>query len=244
VLKKASMDAAVGFVKELGILMAKVKSMIEHDFSVREINEQMDDMETRIAETSKAVAWRSKGDGQDKYPVICEHADEWINYAGYRIRSYFVCICGVLVTSKLWPRLHEEIDSTGQRCYCPQCTRRYRAGFGQIVEILTPDATVLYARAALPPKDIEDLRAVDLEKKFHDVKTPMELWEHIRSYEPASGNDIVRAATDNDLGCDFKTKPDAEKELVRKSMAVLTAKGTDALRDLPKFDWRQIINFA
>jgi len=115
-LKEAFMGAVVGFVKELGILMAKVKSMIEHDFSVREINEQMGDMETRIAETSKAVAWRSKGDGQDKYPVICEYADEWINYTGYRIRSYFVCICVVLVASKMWPRLHKEIDSTGQRC--------------------------------------------------------------------------------------------------------------------------------
>jgi hypothetical protein len=144
----------------------------------------------------------------------------------------------------MWPRLHKEIDSTGQRWYCPRCVRRYRPGFGQIVEILTPDRTVLYARAPLPPKDIEDLRAMDLEEKFHDVKTPMELWEHIRSYEPASGNDIVRAATDNDLGWDVKTKPDADKELVRKSMAVLTAKGTDALRDLPKFDWRQIINVA
>ena len=149
------------------------------------------------------------------------------------------------MASKMWPRLlNTEIDSTGQRWYCPRCVRRYRPGFGQIVEILTPDATVLYARAALPTKDIEVLRAMDLEEKFHDVKTPMELWEHIRSYEPASGNDIVRAATGDDLGWAVQTKPNAEKELVRKSMAVLTAKGTDALRDLPKFDWRQIINFA
>ena len=246
-LKKASMDAAVGFVKDLDKKMVELKVMFEQNASPQTINEHMryiDEMEKHIAETSKALAWRSKGDAQDKYLVICEYADEWICYAGYRIRSYYVCVCGVLVASKLWPRLHKEIDSTGQRWYCPRCVRRYRPGFGQIVEILTPDATVLYARAPLPPKDIEDLRAMDLEEKCHEVKTPMELWEHIRSYEPASGNDIVRAATDNDLGCDFKTKPDAEKELVRKSMAVLTAKGTDALRDLPKFDWRQIINFA
>ena len=50
---------------------------------MRNINE----MDKRIAEASKALAWRSKGDAQDKYLVICEYADEWICYAGYRIRS-------------------------------------------------------------------------------------------------------------------------------------------------------------
>jgi hypothetical protein len=141
-LKKASMDAAVGFVKELDKITVELKVMIDQNASPQTINEhmrQIDEMEQRIAETSKALAWRSKGDAQDKYLVVCEYADEWIEYAGYRIRSYYVCLWGVLVASKYWPRRHMEIDSTGQRWYCPKCNRRYRAKFGQIVEILTPD---------------------------------------------------------------------------------------------------------
>ena len=171
------------------------------------------------------MAWRSKGDGQDKYPVICEYADEWINYAGYRIRSYFVCICAVLVASKMWPRLHKEIDSTGQRCYCPQCTRRYRAGFGQIVEIMTPDNTVLYARAALAMNNEVDVCRME----------PMMLWRQLYSYEPVSGTDIVRAATDADF-----CWPD--KEELRRSMAILTDKGQEALKEVHIFDWTVIFN--
>ena len=107
---------------------------------------------------------------------------------------------------------------------------------------MTPGGTVLYARAALPQKKIEDLRAMDLEQQFSHVKTPMELWEQIRTYEPASGNDIVRAATDADLAWDVKRKPDKDK--VRRSMAVLTENGKEMLKQVPNFDWLQMFNFV
>jgi hypothetical protein len=156
-LKKACVDAAVGFVEELDNLVAKVKAMIERNALHEEINEQLrkiDSIEIHIAETGKALAWRSKtlawrsnGDAWDKHFVICDYFQEWINYAGYLIVSHYMCICGTLVCSKMWPRLRNEIDRPGQRYYCPSCVRRYRPGFGQIVEIMTPDRPILYARA-------------------------------------------------------------------------------------------------
>ena len=39
-------------------------------------------------------------------------------------------------------------------------------------------------------------------------------------------------------------KPAADQEEIRKSMAVLTDKGMEALKDVPKFEWEQIFNFV
>jgi hypothetical protein len=93
---------------------------MDRDASAAEINEQMikiDQIEIGIKEASKAVAWRNKGDAQVQYLVVCEYADEWINYGGYRIRSYYLYVCGVMIASKLWPRLHLQLDVTSQRHY-------------------------------------------------------------------------------------------------------------------------------
>jgi hypothetical protein len=72
----------------------------------------------------------------------------------------------------------------------------------------------------------------------------MELWEVIQSYKPSSGNDIVRAAKEDDLGWHVKKLPAADQEEIRKSMAVLTDKGVEALKDVPKFEWDKIFNFV
>ena len=111
------MDVAVTFAQDMENVIAELKALMYRDASAAQINEQMikiDQIEIGIKEASKAVAWRSKGDAQVQYLVVCEFADEWINFAGYRIRSYYFCLCGVMIASKMWPRLHEELDAIGQ----------------------------------------------------------------------------------------------------------------------------------
>ena len=135
-----------------------------------------------------------------------------------------------MISSNMWPRLHLQLDVTSQRHYCASCNRQYVNSFGQIVEIMTPDNTILYARAALPPTKIEDVCTMDLEMQFKYVKTLMHLWGQIRTYEPVSGNGIVRSATDEDLGWNVQERPD--KEEVRRSMAVLTDHGKEILNEV------------
>ena len=123
---------ATTIVKELESLTAQLKDMIAANATVQSINSHMakiDDVEARIQDASKMLAWRSKGDAQDQYLSVCEYADQWIDYAGYRFRSYYSCFCGVLVSSKMWPRRYEDMASTKQRRCCPSCERRYKPKF-------------------------------------------------------------------------------------------------------------------
>jgi hypothetical protein len=55
--------------------------------------------------------------GHGSFLTAAEFEDEWIYYGGFRLRSWYKCSCGLVYTSKVWRRLHEDIHAAKQRYY-------------------------------------------------------------------------------------------------------------------------------
>ena len=79
--------------------------------------------------------------------------------------------CNTVIESQLWDRLKDELQASGQRCYCKCCKARYKTKFGVMVQIVIKGQAT-YCRAELPPCNIEDAKFVMMEKDFQEHKTP------------------------------------------------------------------------
>ncbi len=75
--------------------------------------------------------------------------------------------CLRVTPSKDWGRKFDDPLATKQRYYC-SCSRRFNATWGQIVEIsrCTHGGSIerMYVRADVPSWDVEDIRAMSLER--------------------------------------------------------------------------------
>ena len=216
-----------------------------------QLHAQLTAMEDKLEELERPIAFEDKGiDMQKAYLIATEYMDEWINVGNgaMYMRSWYLCECGACLSSKSWVTLFPELQDNewrkGQRYYCVFCNRRYRPKMGQLVETKLKSG-IYWALARMPPKEIEDLRAMAVEQDFKDQKidipTPLELYNSIKQYVPVTGQGILRPAQHSDIWYPQNSK-DPSKLLTMCSM--LTPEGRKVLQTAPLFNWMQILNFV
>jgi hypothetical protein len=190
------------------------------------------------------VAFKDKArdvEHQKEFIFAASYSDEWTCIPGVgAIRSWYVCRAGspqccTLMLSKVWRTLHESATATGQRWYCTACNARYKAGWGQLVEIsvVMRDGSKQssFGRAPVPDFDIEDVRAQAYDLPgVNDVET---VFNMAKQAHPTTGS-IVRAAT----GADMWSNPAASTFGVYKVLSV------ELLDQLPEWDWYQMFNMT
>ena len=244
-LKCASMEAAADLLDTFHQISESLREAFLKGDDVKRINDlsaQIENMEGKIEETTKALAWRSRGAEQDRFLSAGEFSDEWSSYGGWTMRSFYMCGCGCVTPSKLWDRKFSDPLAARQRYYCVACSRRYRVAFGQLVQVQAPDGALYYMKAGLPPKEVEDLRALSLEQEHGDVRSAEELYGRLRTYAPATGNYVLRACQKAELSWEHQARPECD-ELV-KAVGFLTAGGRQQLDAAGMFDWMQLFNFG
>jgi hypothetical protein len=151
------------------------------------------------------------------------------------MRSWYLCERGGCLSSKSWttvfPDLQDNQYRKGQRYYCFFCNRRYRPNMGQLVETKLKSG-IYWALAAMPPKEIEDLRAMAVEQDFKDkaieMPTPLELYNSIKQYVPITWQGILRPAQHSDIWYPQNSK-DASTVVTMCSM--LTPQGRAVFAD-------------
>ena len=242
-LKAQSLEAAAGCVAKFDAVAAALKDAIKRGASSAEIDgitSHLDELEKEVAEAGRMLAFRSKGQDQSAWLFACEYADEWINYAGFRLRSYYRCAdaCGAVIPSKVWTTKHADPLATKQAWYCNACNRRYKWSWGQLVEMSCPNGEVMYARSFTPPpKDVEDIRALAIERETN-AQSPHELYTSLKSHAPVTGTMVARKPTEVDF---YWASPQDRLSLI-KSIGFITAEGLAALEQTMPFDWTQIFN--
>ena len=247
-LKAAQLEGVKELCDEFNALSQKLAGLIGSKASQDEIDDCMkglDDLEPKIEAKSRMLAWEDKGPEQDEYLRACEYADEWVRWGGYRLRSYYKCSCGAVISSKTWKTKHADPMASKQKWYCLACGRKYATAMGQLVELLTPGNQLLWMYADIPNKDVEDIRALALEKEKRDkVSSAADLYSQIASYAPATGHGVLRPATVGDL-CSWalETIPRDQWDAQVKMMAMMTPAGHSALSTGGRWDWMQFFNF-
>ena len=160
---------------------------------------------SQLEQDDKYIAYKSKGKAQHSYIRASSYQDEWVNSVAGRLISFFICLantrwdhraqcyskCRRIIPSKKWRKKKDDTVEEWvpkQKWYC-WCHAKYKAPWGQVVCIQTPDGTISYVRAPCPSWDIEDIRAMKTEKTV-DAKSVKDLHNKIRSIEPPE-DDIV-----------------------------------------------------
>ena len=107
-----------------------------------------------------------------------DYTDEWWQEADSCFRAYYVCMagrgadwhtgkptyCGTLTVSSHWTRMFEDPLADKQRWYCPECTAKYKASFGYLLELVCGGET-LYVRALHHDKIcVQDFKAQMVER--------------------------------------------------------------------------------
>jgi hypothetical protein len=159
-----------------------------------------------------------KGEDQAAYLMAASYSDMWTQVRGAGgelvggISSWYVCLaqtgytatggggwstcaCLRVTPSKDWGTKHANPMATGQAWYC-KCNARYRAGWGQLVEIVrlnrrSGQLEYSYVKADVPSWDIEDVRAMHLEDTMK-VSSAADLYAQIRRVEPTLTSIIIR----------------------------------------------------
>lgn len=106
----------------------------------------------------------------------------------------------------------------------------------------------MYTRAAnAPPKEIEDIRAMDQDfnkgagKKF---KTAEDFYNSIVSYAPAIGHGVLRKAQVHELSYDHQSKGVDHQEEMLRSIAFISEGGKRLLSQAGYLDWLQMFNWG
>ena len=164
------------------------------------------------------LAYQDKGEDQHRWILASSYSDAWtiIKDATGKvvgcILSWYVCFgasrdsgppkwlkcpCCRVLPSKDWDTLHEDPLADGQRWYCDpkSCNTRYRAGWGQLVQVSKWDAAAqcmvnMYMRAECPPWDMEDIRAMWTEDNIK-AKTSEELYQRVKRVVPEQSELII-----------------------------------------------------
>ena len=160
---------------------------------------------SQLEQDDKYIAYKSKGKAQHSYIRASSYHDEWVKSAAGFFVAFFICLantrwdrraqcyskCRRIIPSKKWRKKKDDTVEEWvpkQKWYC-WCHAKYKAPWGQVVCIRTPDGAISYVRAPVPSWDIEDIRAMKTEKTV-SAKSVKELHNKIRSIEPPE-DDIV-----------------------------------------------------
>ena len=142
----------------------------------------------------KMNVWRAFADKpyQDAWHRAADYSDSFFRAEKSEFNVYYVCLrkwdaagtdrCNTATNSFAWDRLHADPLATKQRWYCPECGKRYTTTYGVIVELIdrtiTP-AVAMYSKAEFPPQDIQDLKALCVQQKLRQAKSPKELLDSL-----------------------------------------------------------------
>ena len=161
--KRAQLTEHSEYVQELNVLMERVQKVMTSGGPEAEINNLLDQitaMEEKILDVGRMLAFRGHApEVQDQFLQAAEFEGEWIEWGGFRLRSWYKCHCGLVYSSKNWKRLHNDMHAKGQRYYCRgwKCNgKRWMHRFGQLVEFRMNDGSIHFSYAPMPPKDVED----------------------------------------------------------------------------------------
>ena len=163
-----------------------------------------------------------------------QYSDEWA-YNENNFRSFYICLaggqhpCNTVIPSKTWSTKHKDPLATKQRWYCICCGAKYLVKFGMVIEIQV-DGTSSYVKADIPPDNLEDLRAMKLEQTLQP-KDPDHLFAMLKLVTPQKSA-ILRPITQDEVL--DKTKFDKNAFKIDAS----------AYKQLPHFEWQQIMNFG
>ena len=244
--KRAQLTEHSEYVQELDVLMKRVQEVMTSGGTEAEINNllnQITAMEEKIHHVGRMLAFREHApEVQDQFLQAAEFEDEWIEWGGFRLRSWYKCYCGLVYSSKNWKRLHGGIHAKGQRYYCrgKKCNgKKYNQNFGQLVEFRMNDGSIHFSYAPMPPKDVEDLRARSIQLA-RNPSTPKTLFSSIVQFMPTEGSGIIRKATAQDFWNPWTSDVDE----VLKYTCHITPEGQQLLSKLPLFNWMQIVNMT
>ena len=152
-------------------------------------------LERDINKVARPLAFRDHDEEtQRRFMASAEFADEWFSFgSGHKtlyLRSWYICFaeeCGAAISSKVWEKRLADPWAKKQDYYCVACWRRYNRMWGQVVESkLKPTDTPCFSLAPIPPKAIEDIRAMNLELTLK-LDTPMDLYNSLKQYSPTPG---------------------------------------------------------
>jgi hypothetical protein len=189
---------------------------------------------------------------QAEFMAAAQYADEWVRKTTKTggvssFRAFYVCgaggssPCNTITSSKVWHRHNPSTTSTAQSWYCPACGAGFKARFGmmvQIVKFLGTDQEEDFAcRAEIPPKEVEDLRAMYLEGKLRP-SSPEELYSAIPTTLPSVSSGVFRKARPQEI---YYPSPDSGND---PTHGVYKVVDSGVFESLPKFSWWQIFNFC
>ena len=176
----------------------------------------------------------------DSIPLAVPGSGEWVNTESGALRAWYLCLqdwggsyppCGTVMPSKQFQRQFEEVGVTKQKWYCVCCTTRFRTAYGMLVEVRTKGVST-FMLAEVTNKDVEDVRAMYLEKKL-SPKDHMDLWRMIPDFKPIDPKDILRPVRPQEIA----------KEAIGEGFDISTVSkfvDVQGLKELPKWDWDQI----
>ena len=246
--KVEQIELSTGLLEQLGNCMGKVSQLItkvasggkagmaEHESELNTLLQQSQELESKVLEAGKRMAFKSKGDPAliNSFQMASEFQDSWIETSAGRFRSWYVCSCGAATSSKAWKRRHSDHAATKQRYYCICCARKYRTTMGQIVEVEMGGLT-MWSRAEIPPDSLEDIRGLASEARGVP-NCPKEWFEALTQFTPTTGT-IFRRAEMTDL----YDPGAADAPALLGSFAMLTPSGKAVLDARPMFPWNQLL---
>ena len=125
------------------------------------------------------------------------------------------------------------------------CGRRCRASWGQVVEILDPQGQLMWLPADVPSIDVEDIRAMALEREHSNhITSSQDLWNRLEVCTPACGNGVIRPATYQELAWQNHGKTQEEVQEIQKSCCFMTDEGKRMLSSTQKLCWMQLFNWV
>ena len=158
-------------------------------------------------------------------------------------------MCLKITPSKLWDHdanrggFHT-IDA--RRWYCPWCNKRYEAKWGQIVIISRWDEDTgnyehYYMRAKVPTWATEDVRAQFLEAEHPDCQTPEDLYDRLKTREPAPTALVVEEH--NPVHAEWRPEH-MTPHLQRCKESNLKFVNRKTFYAMKSMDWNQVFNWA
>ena len=245
VMKKRS--ELIGDARKLADELAACTDTAKATELLKKLEATQDD----IYEASKPLAFRERAKDeaeQFRYFMASTYGDMWSEIRGPKgellgsFCSWFLCMAGVgwggkcatAIASKRWETMLADPLATGQRWFCLCCPARYRPKYGMLVQLAirnsqTGNIDYFYALSDVPD-DEQDIKALHLESTYNP-SSPEALFDALPEVLPAVTS-MVRQATAEELkaGCD--------------PTGVFKVTGIDALIQCPRWNWKQLYNFA
>ena len=224
-------------IEEYDKLIVELRTVKDKDRELT-IIEELEKLDQVLEKHTTPLAFQGKEDAEQMFNVA-QYSDEWVNTESGALRAWYVCLCdwggqyppcGTVMPAKQWSRKFEDVGSSRQKWYCVCCKTRFRTAYGMLVEVHTRGIST-FMLAEVSNKDVEDVRAMYLEKKLNP-KNHKDLWQKIPDFTPIDPRDILRPVEKHELaiteGFDLST--------VSKFVNV------QGLKAVPKWDWDQIFS--